>query len=215
MISNVVELKNLPIYGDGMQIRDWLHVKDHCSGIDTVLHKGRLGEVYNIGGNNEKANIEIVDLIIANVKEKLSNNQYNGGYSRENRVGRCKLFEDVSCAAYILIPKIMTIGIVNVFQVIQVKHENRCSFKRFRRLKPLIQRGIEGPPVQQIGQNIIITFMLYFQPFQRLNRHIPDDAENVHIVLYQLNFNPLALLVPGTEVVKFNGGTDQLTLMFV
>ena len=47
MISNVVELKNLPIYGDGMQIRDWLHVKDHCSGIDTVLHKGRLGEVYN------------------------------------------------------------------------------------------------------------------------------------------------------------------------
>ncbi|QCT71598.1 dTDP-glucose 4,6-dehydratase [Eubacterium maltosivorans] len=78
MISNVVELKNLPIYGDGMQIRDWLHVKDHCSGIDTVLHKGRLGEVYNIGGNNEKANIEIVDLIIANVKEKLSKNQYNG-----------------------------------------------------------------------------------------------------------------------------------------
>lgn len=78
MISNVVELKNLPIYGDGMQIRDWLHVKDHCSGIDTVLHKGRLGEVYNIGGNNEKANIEIVDLIIANVKEKLSNDQYNG-----------------------------------------------------------------------------------------------------------------------------------------
>ena len=46
-------------------------------GIDTVLHKGRLGEVYNIGGNNEKANIEIVDLIIANVKEKLSNDQYN------------------------------------------------------------------------------------------------------------------------------------------
>ncbi|MEG0811742.1 MAG: dTDP-glucose 4,6-dehydratase [Eubacterium sp.] len=77
MISNVVELKNLPIYGDGMQIRDWLHVKDHCSGIDTVLHKGKLGEVYNIGGNNEKANIQIIDLIMANVKEKLSNNQYN------------------------------------------------------------------------------------------------------------------------------------------
>ncbi len=71
MIGNVLQLKDLPIYGDGMQIRDWLHVKDHCSGIDTVLHKGRLGEVYNIGGNNEKANIQIVDLILANVKAKL------------------------------------------------------------------------------------------------------------------------------------------------
>ena len=50
-----------------MQIRDWLHVKDHCTGIDTVLHKGKIGEVYNIGGNNEKANIEIVKLIIKNL----------------------------------------------------------------------------------------------------------------------------------------------------
>ncbi len=64
MIANALEDKHLPVYGDGMQIRDWLHVKDHCSGIDTVLHKGKLGEVYNIGGNNEKANIEIVKLIL-------------------------------------------------------------------------------------------------------------------------------------------------------
>lgn len=64
MISNCKEDKNLPVYGDGMQIRDWLHVADHCSAIDTVLHKGISGEVYNIGGNNEKANIEIVKLII-------------------------------------------------------------------------------------------------------------------------------------------------------
>lgn len=78
MIGNVLELKNLPIYGDGMQIRDWLHVKDHCSGIDTVLHKGRVGEVYNIGGNNEKANIQIVDLILANLKEKLTKGTYEG-----------------------------------------------------------------------------------------------------------------------------------------
>lgn len=64
MISNTLEDKSLPVYGDGMQIRDWLHVKDHCSAIATVLEKGRLGEVYNIGGNNEKANIEIVKLIL-------------------------------------------------------------------------------------------------------------------------------------------------------
>lgn len=64
MINNCLKGKELPIYGDGMQVRDWLHVSDHCSAIDTVLHKGEDGEVYNIGGNNEKANIEIVKLII-------------------------------------------------------------------------------------------------------------------------------------------------------
>ena len=89
----------------------------------------------------------------------------------------------------------MTIGIINVLQVIQVKHENRCRFKRLRRPKTLVQRGVESSPVQQVGQNVIVAFMLYFQPFQGLNGHIPDNAENVHIVLYQLNFNPFALLV--------------------
>ena len=64
MIHNALQNKSLPVYGDGMQIRDWLHVKDHCSAIATVLEKGRMGEVYNIGGNNEKANIEIVRLIL-------------------------------------------------------------------------------------------------------------------------------------------------------
>ena len=64
MINNCLKEKDLPVYGDGLQVRDWLHVSDHCSAIDTVLHKGRDGEVYNIGGNNEKANIEIVKLII-------------------------------------------------------------------------------------------------------------------------------------------------------
>ena len=64
IINNCLKEKDLPVYGDGMQVRDWLHVSDHCSAIDTVLHKGELGEVYNIGGNNEKANIEIVKLII-------------------------------------------------------------------------------------------------------------------------------------------------------
>lgn len=54
MISNALEDKKLPIYGDGKNIRDWLHVYDHCTAIDLVLHDGKLGEVYNIGGHNEK-----------------------------------------------------------------------------------------------------------------------------------------------------------------
>lgn len=64
MLNNCLKNKPLPIYGDGMQVRDWLHVYDHCSAIDNVLHKGKYGEIYNIGGKNEKANIEIVKLII-------------------------------------------------------------------------------------------------------------------------------------------------------
>jgi dTDP-glucose 4,6-dehydratase len=60
MIVNALAGKPLPVYGDGRQIRDWLYVKDHCSAIRCVLEKGRAGEVYNIGGRNEKANIDIV-----------------------------------------------------------------------------------------------------------------------------------------------------------
>lgn len=65
MIINALSDKALPVYGDGMQIRDWIHVKDHCKAIDKVLHEGALGEVYNIGGHNEQANIDIVKLIIS------------------------------------------------------------------------------------------------------------------------------------------------------
>ena len=53
MIINALHDKPLPVYGDGLNVRDWLHVRDHCSAIDTVLQKGSMGEVYNIGGNNE------------------------------------------------------------------------------------------------------------------------------------------------------------------
>ena len=65
MIVNALAGKNLPVYGDGMQIRDWLYVKDHCSAIRRVLEAGRAGEVYNIGGWNEKPNIDIVSTICA------------------------------------------------------------------------------------------------------------------------------------------------------
>jgi dTDP-glucose 4,6-dehydratase len=63
MIVNALAGKPLPVYGDGMQIRDWLYVKDHCSAIRRVLEAGRLGEVYNVGGWNEKPNIEIVQTV--------------------------------------------------------------------------------------------------------------------------------------------------------
>lgn len=64
MITNALEGKPLPVYGKGDNVRDWLHVKDHCSAVDLVIHSGKPGEVYNIGGHNERKNIEIVELIV-------------------------------------------------------------------------------------------------------------------------------------------------------
>ena len=71
IIHNALRLKSLPIYGDGLQIRDWLYVTDHCNAIEAVLKKGRVGEVYNIGGLNEMANIDIVNTL-CNILDDLS-----------------------------------------------------------------------------------------------------------------------------------------------
>lgn len=67
MIINALHDKPLPVYGDGLNIRDWLHVEDHCQAIDLVLHKGEPGEVYNVGGNNERTNIDVVKIILNEV----------------------------------------------------------------------------------------------------------------------------------------------------
>lgn len=63
-ISKLLKGEKVPLYGDGLNVRDWLYVYDHCRAIDTVLHKGREGEVYNVGGHNEKSNIEITKIIL-------------------------------------------------------------------------------------------------------------------------------------------------------
>lgn len=71
MINNTLSHKDLPIYGDGMQIRDWLYVEDHCKAIDMVITDGKLGEVYNVGGHNERPNVVIVKTIIDYIKENV------------------------------------------------------------------------------------------------------------------------------------------------
>lgn len=63
-VSNAMDGQPLPVYGDGLQVRDWLHVLDHCSGVETAMLKGEPGEVYNIGGDNQRPNIEIVKIIL-------------------------------------------------------------------------------------------------------------------------------------------------------
>lgn len=64
MIANALNDKKLPVYGKGENVRDWLYVEDHCSAIDLIIRKGKIGEVYNIGGHNERTNLEVVKTII-------------------------------------------------------------------------------------------------------------------------------------------------------
>ena len=64
MISKAINNDNLPVYGNGLNVRDWLHVYDHCTAIDLIIHEGKIGEIYNIGGNNEKSNIDVVKIIL-------------------------------------------------------------------------------------------------------------------------------------------------------
>jgi dTDP-glucose 4,6-dehydratase len=71
LINNCLNHKYLPIYGNGMNIRDWLYVEDHCSAIDIVINSGTVGEIYNIGGHNERTNLQIVKTIINYLKEKV------------------------------------------------------------------------------------------------------------------------------------------------
>ncbi|AIY85862.1 MULTISPECIES: dTDP-glucose 4,6-dehydratase [unclassified Thermotoga] len=64
MIINAIHDRPLPVYGDGRNVRDWIHVKDHCEAIDIIIHRGKEGEIYNIGGENERANIDVVRMIL-------------------------------------------------------------------------------------------------------------------------------------------------------
>lgn len=94
MIHNALVDKPLPVYGDGMQIRDWLHVKDHCAAIYTVLEKGRVGQVYNVGGNNEKANLEIVKLILQTLgkpESLITHVQDRPGHDRRYAIDNTKI----------------------------------------------------------------------------------------------------------------------------
>ena len=79
MIHNIMSRKPLPVYGDGLNVRDWLHVKDHAVAVETVLKQGAPGQVYNIGGNNEWRNIDIVNLVCDLLDDRLGR---NGGESR-------------------------------------------------------------------------------------------------------------------------------------
>lgn len=99
MIHNALTDRSLPVYGDGMQVRDWLHVKDHCAAIATVLEKGKVGEIYNIGGNNEKTNMEIVRLILQILDKPeslIAHVQDRPGHDRRYAIDNTKITTELS-----------------------------------------------------------------------------------------------------------------------
>lgn len=97
-ITNALADKQVPLYGDGLNIRDWLFVEDHCSAIDTVLHKGKNGEVYNVGGNNEKTNRYITDTILKYLGKDSSLIKYVAdrlGHDRRYAIDATKIKEEL------------------------------------------------------------------------------------------------------------------------
>ena len=97
-ISKLLKGEKIPLYGDGQNVRDWLYVYDHTSAIDTVLHKGKTGEVYNVGGHNEKANIEITKLILENMGKDESMIEYvkdRPGHDRRYAIDNSKITNEL------------------------------------------------------------------------------------------------------------------------
>ncbi|GIP42105.1 dTDP-glucose 4,6-dehydratase [Paenibacillus sp. J45TS6] len=98
MISHALSDKALPVYGDGLNVRDWLYVEDHCSAIDLVIHQGRNGEVYNIGGNNERTNVHIVETILAELgkpKSLITYVQDRPGHDRRYGIDPTKTMQEL------------------------------------------------------------------------------------------------------------------------
>ncbi len=99
MIANALDGKSLPVYGDGLNVRDWLYVKDHCEAIDAVLHRGNIGEIYNIGGNNEWRNIDIVKLLLKKLGKPESLITFvkdRPGHDRRYAIDATKIMRDLS-----------------------------------------------------------------------------------------------------------------------
>jgi len=98
MIANALADKPLPVYGDGLNVRDWLYVKDHCLAIDLIIHQGRVGEVYNVGGHNEMTNIDIVKLILKALDKPESLITYvkdRAGHDRRYAIDPAKIHKEL------------------------------------------------------------------------------------------------------------------------
>ena len=98
MITNALNNKPLPVYGEGVNVRDWIYVNDHCHAIDLIIHKGKVGEVYNVGGHNEMRNIDIVKLICSELGKSeslITHVEDRKGHDMRYAIDSTKIYEEL------------------------------------------------------------------------------------------------------------------------
>lgn len=126
MIEKCLKNEKMPVYGDGLQVRDWLYVSDHCNAIDIVLHEGKEGEIYNIGGNKEVQNIEIVKRILKFLKKSETQINYvqdRLGHDRRYAVNSSKIMTTLKWKPEILFDN----GLENTIEWYRMKINERAD----------------------------------------------------------------------------------------
>ncbi|MBS4539283.1 dTDP-glucose 4,6-dehydratase [Clostridium sp. D2Q-11] len=160
IIKNVLEGKELPVYGDGTNIRDWLYVEDHCKALDMVLNDGKLGEVYNIGGHNEKQNIEIVKLIIDIINDLMSSKpEY-----------KTRLKTDISNINY---------------DLIRYVKDRKGHDKRYAIDPTKIKNELGWYPETKFEDGIIKTIIWYLKNAEWVENVVSGDYQNYYEKMYK------------------------------
>ncbi len=159
IINNVLEGKDLPVYGDGKNVRDWIYVDDHCKAIDVVLHKGEFGEVYNVGGHNEKQNIEIVKIIIDTIHSLASENE-----------------------AY---KKLLKIDLSKVnYDLIKFVKDRKGHDKRYAIDPTKIKNKLGWVPETKFDEGIVITIKWYLDNQEWIKDVISGDYQEYYDKMY-------------------------------
>lgn len=160
MIKNVLEGRNLPVYGEGKNVRDWLYVEDHARAIDLVLHKGRLGEVYNVGGHNERENIFIIKTIIDTIKKLMD----------ENLEYRKVLKTDISNISYNLITYVKD----------RLGHDMRYAIDPSK-----ITKGLGWKPETSFEEGIAKTVIWYLDNQEWVDEVASGDYQKYYEKMYE------------------------------
>jgi len=160
IIKNILEGKSLPVYGDGKNIRDWIYVEDHCRAIDLVLEKGKLGEIYNIGGCDEKQNIEIVKIVIDTIKDLI----------RKNSEYQSVLKTDLSNINYDLIKYVK---------------DRKGHDKRYAIDSTKIKNELRWFPETKFEDGIIKTIKWYFENQNWVESVISGDYQEYYERMYE------------------------------
>ena len=160
IIKNILEGKSLPIYGDGKNIRDWLYVEDHCKAIDLVLDKGKLGEVYNIGGCDEKQNIEIVKIVIDRIQDLIKKNpEYQS---------------------------ILKTDLFNInYNLIEYVKDRKGHDKRYAVDSTKIKNELGWYPETKFGNGIIKTIKWYFENQDWVESIVSEDYQEYYERIYE------------------------------